>query len=320
MRRSIAFLCCVLFCMVSSAVMANNQNPNLNFGATDFSDPPRHVPGFVLINPITFYSGNLKNGDGDSLPGTNKLSLIAYVPQLCWTANSKLPGDINWGLTVLMPLASLNADSDLGLKAANNIMGDPIFGAFVGRAHQLTRDWTFHWMFEFDTYFPLGDYDKDAAFNTSANYWTFEPFLAMRLEMPYGFELSTRQHYTYNTKNHDYVNPAITHDFNDHTLKAGDLWHFNFSASKSLDFISPLLRFGAVGYYGQQLNNDEVDGNAVPNSKEKVFAIGPCLQYIHIHKGERKPSAIFSLKSYWESNVQNRAEGNRTVFRMVIPF
>lgn len=142
----------------------------------------------------------------------------------------------------------------------------------------------------------------------------------MTLQMPRGFELSTRQHYAFNTKNKNYVNPAVTGDFNDHSLKAGDLWHFNWSFSKSLDFISPMLRLGAVGYYGRQLSDDEVDGVKMPNSQERVFAIGPGLQYMHISKGAQAPSVIFSLKSYWESEVENRGEGNRTVLRMIIPF
>lgn len=325
-RKSKVFLMCILFCVFSSAAMANNTNPNLNWGATDFTDPPPQMPGFTFIMPTIFYSGKFKDGDGDSLPGDNKLSLIATVPQLVWTAACKLPGDISWGLTVGQILASLNVDSNLGsvvpfahdLTATNGVLGDTFAGVFIGRSHQLAKDWTLHWMAEFDTYMPTGTYHRDKDINLSANYWSFEPFLALRLQMPYGFEVSARQHYTWNTKNRDYRN--MMYGPGEHDLKAGDLYRVLFSASKSLDFISPLLRFGAVGYYGKQLDNDEIDGNSIPNSKEKVFAIGPGVQYTWIPKGARAPAAIFSLKTYWESGVKNRTEGNKTVFRMAIPF
>jgi len=322
-KISFLLLALVFFCTLSSVAMAIGSNPNLNWGYTDFSDPPTQMPGFALIQNVSYYHGELKNGDGDSYPGNNKLSVLAYAPMLTYTAKQKLPCNISWGIAAQMPFAMLNTDNDLGFKASNGVLGDPLIGPFFGRQHELAKGWNFHWMFEFDTYMPLGSHDSDAQFNPGANFWTFEPFLALRLEMPYGFEISMRHHYNWNTKNHDYKLPAAFRapgDVYEHTYQVGDMWHFNFAAYKTLDFITPLLKFGVVGYYGQQLGNDKFDGETVDDSKEKVFAIGPCAQYAYIPQGAKFPAVIFSLKSYWESNVKNRAEGNRTVFRMVMPF
>jgi hypothetical protein len=329
-RKSVVFLACVLFLsMVSSATMAANQNPSLNWGYTDFLDaaiPPG--PGGLIFNPkVSFYSANkLKDGDGHDVFGRNKLNLVAFAPQLIYVGNpGTLPCGLRWGAQAQWSIASLNVTSDPfpagpGLTAGSGMMGDLVFGPFIQETIPLAKDWLLSWMLEFDTYAPVGSYDKDKSINVGANFWTFEPFLALTLQMPYGFEVSTRQHFTWNTKNKDYINPALTRNFNEHDLQAGNLWHFNFTASKSLDFISRTLRLGVVGYYGQQLTDDKLDSAHVSNSKEKVFAIGPGLSWMYFHKDERAPAAIFSLKSYWESGVENRFQGNRTVFRMIIPF
>jgi hypothetical protein len=322
-RKSVVFLMCVFFCMVSSGAMAANQNPSLNWGYTDVLDGAAisMPPGFVFNPKVATYSSTtLKDGDGHTIPGRNKLNLVAFAPQLIYTAAKPLPfGGLKWGAQVQWSIASLNVSSNLGLTAGSGMIGDVVFGPFIGRSHELGKGWAFHWFGEFDVYAPIGSYDKNAAFNVGANFWTFEPFLAMTLTMPYGFEVSTRQHYLWNTKNNDYVTYGPTGPTT-HDMEAGQMWHMNFSASKSLDFISPLLRLGVVGYYGQQTTDDKLDSSSVSNSKERIFGIGPYLGYTYIRKGERAPLAIFSLKSYWESSAKARAEGTRVVFRMTMPF
>jgi hypothetical protein len=323
MRRiSVLFLMCVFcFCVLTPAAMAANQNPSLNWGYTDVMDAAIPGTGFIFNPKVATYNANsIKDGNGRSLVGTNKLDIVAFVPQLIYVG--KLPfGNLKWGAQAQWHLVSIHNDSTiLPLTSNNGMTGDLLFGPFIGSAHPLAKDWVFHWMAEFDTYAPVGRYNANDTFNAGANFWTFEPFLAMTLQMPYGFEFSTRQHYTWNTKNKDYVNPALTGDFNSHDMQAGDMWHMNFSLSKSLDFITPFLRFGAVGYYGQQLSNDKLDSSSVANSKERVFGIGPYLGYTYIPEGARKPFAIVSLKAYKESMVENRAEGYRAVLRVTFPF
>ncbi|WP_024333785.1 SphA family protein [Desulfotignum balticum] len=310
----------ILLCTTPSAIMANHQNPTLNWGSTDFLDALNPGYGWIFNPKTLMYSGEFKDGNGQSLPGDNELDLVAFIPQLIYIPKLPLPYNLKFGVQALMPIVSLNVNSDIGLNSDSNLIGDLCAGPFIGSSIPLAKDWAFHWFAEFDVYAPTGSYDQNAAINPGANFWTFEPFIAMTLQMPHGFEFSTRQHYTWNSKNKDYMNPAITGDFNEHDLEPGDLWHFNWSFSKSLDFIDPRLRLGVVGYYGKQLTNDQIDGVDIPNSKEKVFAIGPGIGYVHTPEGAKKPPVIFSLKAYWESGVENRTEGRGVFFRTIIPF
>ena len=320
-RSSAVLLSCVFTCTLASAVSADNQNPNLNWGYTDFMDAAIQGSGVIFNPKVAIYSANsLRDGNGNALPGENQLSLTAFSPQLIYIGRTQLPGGLKWGVQVLGTAVSLNAQSDLGLAAGHGMMGDVCFGPLIGGVRPLKKDLVLHWFAEFDTYAPLGQYDKTVAFNPGANFWTFEPFLAVTLQMPSGFELSTRQHVAFNTANDEYVNPALTGDFHDHSLKAGNLWHFNWSFSKSLDSISPKLRFGAVGYYGLQVGDDELDGVELTDSKEKVFAIGQGLQYMHFPKGAQAPAVILSLKTYFEGKVEHRAKGVRTIVRVIVPF
>lgn len=331
-RGSILLLGFALLCLMSSAAMGYYQNPTLNWGYTDFLDGASisQPPGFVFNPKVSTYSTTtFRDGNGDKQPGRTTMSLLAFAPQLIYTSPKKLPWGLTWGAQAQWHLVSIHSTSNIGMESNSALTGDTIFGPFVGRSHALGKDWAFHWFGEFDVYAPTGSYDKDKAFNPGCNFWSFEPFLAMTLTMPYGFELSTRQHYVWNTKNNSVVNPVLTgvgdptlatNPYATHDVKPGEMWHMNFSFSKSLDFITPLLRFGVVGYYGQQTTADQVDGNTWGNSKERIFGIGPAISYTYIREGERKPTAIFSLKAYSESKAEARSEGTRVVFRMIMPF
>lgn len=126
--------------------------------------------GFVFNPKVAFYqASSLRDGNGDNLPGENNLSLVAFSPQLIYVGKSELPGGLKWGVQMLGTIVSLNAKSDLGLTAGNGMVGDLCFGPFIGRAHRLAKDWVWHWFAEFDVYAPVGEYDKNAAFNPGAN-------------------------------------------------------------------------------------------------------------------------------------------------------
>ncbi|OQX63795.1 MAG: hypothetical protein B5M56_01730 [Desulfococcus sp. 4484_241] len=304
-------LAAVMVC--SSAAIAYNQNPNLNYGHTNLLDAMLPPPGLYLSNYMIIYSTDeFKDSNGDNFPLNNEMDLVVYSPQFIWLAGNNLPGDLRWGIQALLPLYGYDVNSGLGLDSGGGIIGDLCVGPFVGKAVPLSDDFVFHWFAELDVYSPVGAYDKNYAINPSANYWTIEPFVSMTLQMPHGLTFSTRQHLAFNTKNDEYVNPVVTGNLLDHELQPGKLWHFNYSVMKTVDFISPMLRVGVAGYYGHQLEDDEVDGVAIPGTKEKIFAIGPAVHYIH--KG-----TVFSLKTYFENGAENRPEGDMVVFRIIMP-
>ncbi len=303
MFRKIFYTCVItlfFFFFLNSIASAYNQNPGINWGHTNILDGVIPPPGVWLSSYVVGYSSDeFKNGNGDDLPGQHELDALVYAPQFYYFHDKKLWDSYTVGFQFFPTIIqNYNLDSDF-LNANNSMLGDFIFGPLIGRTEKVGQDWLFHWVFEFDTYFPTGEYDEDDDINPSANYWTFEPWFNFTLQMPYGFSLSTRQHFAYNTEN------------NDTNIQAGPLYHFNYSFMKTIDFIDPNLRLGVVGYYGKQLEDDELDGHDISNSKEQIFAIGPGIHWV------TPTGIIVSLKAYFESEVENRPEGDKVVFRMI---
>ncbi|WP_083489933.1 transporter [Acetomicrobium hydrogeniformans] len=56
-----------------------------------------------------------------------------------------------------------------------------------------------------------------------------------------------------------------------------------------------------------------MDGVGVPDSREKVFGIGPGIMY-----GDR--SSTYIVNYYFEDDAENRPEGDRLVFRYMSSF
>ena len=306
----------------ANVVQAYNQNPNLNWGNTTLMDAALPPPGLYMSNYMVYYhSDDFKDGNGDKLPGKNEVDVLVYTPQLIYVSPTKI-GNLTWGWQAMLPLINYSVDSNwgpdfggAGLEEETGVIGDLIVAPWIGGVVPFSANSRLHWFFDFDVYIPIGDYDSKKNLNPSANYWTLEPFLALTLQLPHGFSITTRQHFAYNFKNDDYrMNSLGGVGGEKGELKAGMLWHFNYDVMKTVDFITPNLMVGVAGYYGKQLTDDEFDGHDISASKEQIFAIGPAIWYLN-SKG-----TVFSLRAYFESAAENRPEGEKVVARIIIPF
>ncbi len=294
-----------------------NQNanaydePNLNLGFTSFLDGGVPAgPGFYAVEYMQFYTAN-KLKDLNAPVTKTDVDAVVSLSQFIYLSKVKV-GSASLGLDVIVPwVVSANVDDGVGntiLKGRTGIgdvlvgpllQFDPIMGAngplFVQRI-------------EFQILAPTGQYDRTAAVQPGANFWSFDPYWAGTLFLTPDWTVSSRIHYLWNGKN-DEPNAAL--GTNAVSSRAGQAFHMNFATEYA---VTKELRLGLNGYYLQQTTDTEVNDIAVPGRKERVVGIGPGFMY------SWGPEQNFFFNAYKEFAAENRPEGERFTLRYVQHF
>ncbi len=292
---------CVLSLFITSPVVAYDQ-PAVNLGFTSFLDGgPPAGPGLYFTEYLQFYSAD-KLADG---PPNAEVDVFVSLNQLINQSDQPVLFGGKWGLDVILPIVSLDSSHpavpDNGTGIGDLLIGpylqwDPIMG---------DKGPVFMQRVELQMIFPTGEYDQTKALNPGSNFFSFNPYWAATLFVTPKLTTSWRLHYLWNAKNDDPF-PLGVRD-----TQAGQAIHGNFAVA--YEVVPKKLRLGLNGYFMNQIGNSQADGSDTP-AKEKVFAIGP--------------GAIFSLSqdthiffnTYFESQAENRPEGDRYLLRIVHHF
>ena len=291
--------------MVAALFAANSAlalgQPNVNLGFTSFVDgAPPAGPGWYLQEYLQYYTAdriNTVNGDDFGLGGVD---VTVLMNQLIYQSDQELNFGGKWGVNVMLPIVSIDADqltnqSGLGdLLIGPYIQYDPIMGA--NGPLMLNR-------IEFQTMLPTGDYDEDKALNPGSNHYSFNPYWAATLFLGPKVTTSWRLHWLYNWENDEYSGGK---------LKAGQAVHANFAAA--YEVLPKQLRVSINGYYFDQLSDTQFNGNDIPGFEEKVMAIGPGA-VMHFSQ-----DAHLFFNAYFESDAESRPEGERYNLRFVYHF
>ncbi|UCD56911.1 MAG: transporter [Candidatus Hydrogenedentota bacterium] len=303
MKKFTAIIVSLALVCFAAPVYAFHQPP-VNLGFTNFIDGASPGPGWYFTEYLQFYyADDLKDGDGDDLPGDNELDLFVSLNQLIYQSDVTFLGG-NPGLDVILPIVDVDFDSDtLPLEANDGGFGDLLVGPFIQWGpHMLFGRPYFH-RFEFQVIAPTGKHDKKYALNPGSDMWSINPYYSFTYFIAPKLTTSVRFHYLWNSED---KNAGPTPDF-----QAGQAIHFNYALAYA---VTDFLRLGVAGYYLKQLEEDEIDGHKADDSEEEVFAIGPGLVW-HITKDLTFMSAV-----NFETGVENRAEGVRTTLRLIWKF
>jgi hypothetical protein len=252
-------------------------------------------PGAHFINYLMYYhAGELKNDDGDKVPVSFTADVAAEVLRGIYISDIEILG-ANLGWHLIVPFAYMKLDITGMVDESRASIGDIDFSPFLLGWHTEL----FHVVAGLDIIAPTGQYNEDYAVNIGCNHWTFEPALAVSMIHPSGISASVKLMYdihTENTKN---------------DLKTGQQFHLDYNAGY---MIVENFRLGVCGYYLIGLQNDEVDGNNLSDSKEQVLAVGPSAMYSF------NPGLHLVAKVQFETMAENRPEGTKGWLKVIYSF
>lgn len=302
--RFIRFLCttgatALAFCASRSDAM-DIALPPVNLGDTSFEDGIA-FPGWLVEETGGYYhAGSFSDAHGSRIPGANELTSVSSVTHVGYLSKLKILGGF-YGTEILIPLVDVDMKTDFGPRGHKQGLGDLVVSPVI-------LQWTDQRLFGMPLFqrvvvpvvLPTGAYDRHRVVNTGNHLVNLNPYYSFTLQPSQTLEVSARLHFLWNSRNEDpFVGLGAT------STQPGQAFHANYAVSLK---IAEGIRIGVNGYALQQLTEDKVNGLGQPNSKERVFAIGPGL------KISQQTLSVY-LNGYFESGTQNRPQGTKLIFR-----
>ena len=289
----------------ASPVYGQVALPNSDLGLTSINDG---IAGPAYLYESYLGSQNaseFKDAEGNTIPGDNNLNAFFWINHFASISKkpSLLKGFPLW--EILLPTVVNVKVDGLGLDENKTGLGDAILGVGIQWSDKKLFGKTFFHRFLLNTVVPIGTYDKDEPVNTGANVWSVMPYYAFTLywDQASKWETSVRLRYQWNSKNKDVL-------FGNDAQPGQAMWA-NYSVSYEL---AKNFRMGVAGYYLKQLSDHQINGVAIPNSKETALSVGPAFYYQHKtfflrltgafdvmteNRFEQKPFVNLTLSKIW---------------------
>ncbi|PJF03419.1 SphA family protein [Acinetobacter seifertii] len=144
---------------------------------------------------------------------------------------------------------------------------------------------------------PVGSYSKNESNNAGGNYFSLMTRAAFNYSFNNGIEIGMTPIFNFNNKNKDTG------------IKTGDELTLDFMANYKIN----RLQFGVSGYYYTQLNEDELNGIKINDSKTKAFGLGPA---VRIPLGQSGPL----LNLTWQKELYSVNKSQPNTLRVGISF
>ena len=310
--------CTIGFLFAISIVLSSANSYAVEGGAGFYLLGQRSNQAAVLPPPGIFfqfdeylYSGDTtsseviaENGELDlGVEGDVALSMATGI----WAPAAEILGGRPM-FTLTLPFGYQEVSADARLSLGNVVLegafsedvftvGDPVAAASLGWNK---KNW--HWTVSGALNVPIGDYDEDRSANFAFNRWGLDTTGALTyLDLGTGCEASVAAGFTFNGEN------------DDTDYDSGTEFHIETSVSKT--FQSGLM-LGLVGYYYNQITDDDGAGAPVDGFRGEVVAFGPALGYTLNVKGI---PLILKARYYREFDAENRLEGDVAFIGLTMP-
>lgn len=294
------FFLTILFAAVgANPAIAQVQLPTVNLGDTSFEDG-FGAPGWFLEEfPGGYTAGELKDSKGKTVHGSNRVTTYSTTSHAAFASRKRFLRGWIAG-EALLPLVDLDVQLPNGTESRVRGFADLTVGAGLQWAPKKIGNGVFVHRAMIDVGVPTGKYSASRPVNLGNHFVVVDPYYAFTYERK-KVELSARLHYLWNSTDND---PFI--GFGIRNMQPGQAFHINYATSYEL-FKS--VRLGFNGYWLQQSTNHEINGVAVPNSKERTVGLGPGIQL-----GGQE--IWFRVNSYIETDVRNRPSGVKVTLRI----
>jgi hypothetical protein len=285
--------------------------PLVNLGGTSFLDggPLRIEKGFYWQQFFgLFHARRFTGPRGKDVIDTHSLHLntVGTTANIAYQSNFYVVPRFRLGFDVTQydRLGSGIQKNRLGIVDAGAGLGDLLVGIFF-QSDPLFHNGVprFIHRFEFNVSFPIGEFNDQFPFRIYAGngFYFIDPYWSATLYCTEKFSISWRLYYLWNSQNKRL------------RFRPGDAIHVNYAVEW---WIFEKLLIGINGYYVQQLHLDKMDDIELPDTKERLFAIGPGFLYT------TDPDFKFAIfgNFYVETNVRNRPQGVNFILRFFKKF
>jgi hypothetical protein len=271
--------------------------PALNLGDTSFLDGIAG-PGFVLEQIADGgHDGRIADATGNSVPGAGPVKSLSGLTHFAWLSHERIAGAW-YGVEVVGTAADVNA----GTAGRAGGFGNQSVSPFILQWPQL------HFLHmpidqRVDVGFDVrpGHFSRSSAVALTNNNFTVHPYYAVTAHPAKRIETSWRVHYLWNSTNHA---PQLSTGAR--STQAGQAIHFNATVGYN---IYKGLWIGPNAYFLSQITDGRVNGVSLPDSPERVAAIGPGMVW-------NKQRWFFYANQYEEFGARNRATGEKLVLRI----
>jgi len=295
MRKFIAvavLLCTVGFVGTLSGVASAGETGHYVNGGEGIKAATLPPPGFYWRLYNQFYTADtLKDGNGNELDVGYDLNVYSLVNRFVWISDMKILG-ADFGASLVVPLVYTDIEiKGMGVDDEEFDFGDIAVEPFVLSWHGPRYDAAF----ALALYLPTGEYDINEAASPGKDFWTGMATVGVTyyFDSEKSWSASILSRYE-------------THSRKDQTdVKPGDNFHFEWGIGKT---VAKIWDVGLTGYCQWQVTDDSGSDVAWDKSvHDRVYAVGP---EVSVFIPPAKLSV--SLRSQWEFDAEDTAEGNVT--------
>jgi len=278
--------------------------PPLDLGQTSFLDGEAGPGGLFEIIGNGYVASQFTDASGRRVAGTNRQWIDSVILHLAYVSDLPLAGGL-LGAEALIPVSILHLQVPGMPQATQGGLGDVTVAPFIEWSNISVWQRPMSIRLAIQATAPTGQYSSNDPINPGSDAWQVSPYLAFTWRISDRWEISGRSIYDWSGQSNR--PPAFLDAANS---RAGDQFAQNLSVSAA---ITDDWRIGVAGYGLWQLGDTQVDGQAVPGSREQVIGVGPGLLWSDGH-------ATVIANLYEEIEARNRPRGTSAVLRFLYPF